>query len=406
MCCRFVKVGTLENMMNYFGWIDFSRKDRELARDIIAALNDKGAVDEMGIGVIRDAFSDYFFPGTSTIQTSAKYFFLVSYQLENLTRFPVPNPERVLRENERECSFVMWKSLSPEKRKKEGIFGRTFFERGAKDWVKRTPSVIYWRGIRELGFWRCDNELSLQEFLRVSSSREAIPVESDEDLKNGKKRAPDYEKSWHWNLPPPEARGNWQNSPDIKLTPGEARFFLEQITHEQPDSMFAFLAPFRRELPARFADIGELELPAHLREAWLLAEKFSEFMWPAQLRFNALLGNEEAIAHWDDYETEWLAEAAEEVDLNAIFSFLKLEAHRQLRHFLEKLEMVYKSGNIEALDKLLSERECQLKGKSRMKLGKENPYYQEHWVGSQELQYRYGNARRLFRDVVKAEEMQ
>ena len=168
--------------------------------------------------------------------------------------------------------------------------------------------------------------------------------------------------------------------------------------------MFAFLAPFRRELPARFADIGELELPAHLREAWLLAEKFSEFMWPAQLRFNALLGNEEAIAHWDDYETEWLAEAAEEVDLNAIFSFLKLEAHRQLRHFLEKLEMVYKSGNIEALDKLLSERECQLKGKSRMKLGKENPYYQEHWVGSQELQYRYGNARRLFRDVVKAEE--
>lgn len=390
--------------MNYFGWIDFSRKDRELARDIIAALNDKGAVDEMGIGVIRDAFSDYFFPGTSTIQTSAKYFFLVSYQLENLTRFPVPNPERVLRENERECSFVMWKSLSPEKRKKEGIFGRTFFERGAKDWVKRSPSVIYWRGIRELGFWRCDNELSLQEFLRVSSSREAIPVESDEDLKNGKKRAPDYEKSWHWNLPPPEARGNWQNSPDIKLTPGEARFFLEQITHEQPDSMFAFLAPFRRELPARFADIGELELPAHLREAWLLAEKFSEFMWPAQLRFNALLGNEEAIAHWDDYETEWLAEAAEEVDLNAIFSFLKLEAHRQLRHFLEKLEMVYKSGNIEALDKLLSERECQLKGKSRMKLGKENPYYQEHWVGSQELQYRYGNARRLFRDVVKAEE--
>lgn len=392
--------------MNYFGWIDFSRKDRELARDIIAALNDKGAVDEMGIGVIRDAFSDYFFPGTSTIQTSAKYFFLVSYQLENLTRFPVPNPERVLRENERECSFAMWKSLSPEKRKKEGIFGRTFFERGAKDWVKRTPSVIYWRGIRELGFWRCDNELSLQEFLRVSSSREAIPVESDEDLKNGKKWAPDYEKSWHWNLPPPEARGNWQNSPDIKLTPGEARFFLEQITHEQPDSMFAFLAPFRRELPARFADIGELELPAHLREAWLLAEKFSEFMWPAQLRFNALLGNEEAIAHWDDYETEWLAEAAEEVDLNAIFSFLKLEAHRQLRHFLEKLEMVYKSGNIEALDKLLSERECQLKGKSRMKLGKKNPYYQEHWVGSQELQYRYGNARRLFRDVVKAEEMQ
>ncbi len=392
--------------MNCFGWIDFSRKDRELARDIIAALNDKGAVDEMGIGVIRDAFSDYFFPGTSTIQTSAKYFFLVSYQLEELTRVPLPDPERELRKKEQECSFAMWKSLSQEERKKEGIFGRTFFERGAKDWVKRTPSIVYWRGIRELGFWKCDNKLSLQEFLRVSSSREAVPVESDEELKNGKNAVSGYEKSWHWNLPSPEDRGDWRNSPSSRLTPGEAQFFLEQIKCEQPDSLFAFLAQFRRELPARFADIGELELPAHLREAWLLAHNFSEFFRPAQLRFNALLGNEKAVEDWDDYETERLAEVAEEVDLAAVFSFLNLETHRQLRRFLDDLKKVYKSGNIKELDELLFEREYQLKGKSRMKLGKENPYYQEHWVGSQILQYRYGNACRLFGDVVKAEEMQ
>ena len=32
--------------MKYFGWIDFSRRDRDLARDIIASLNEQGAVDE------------------------------------------------------------------------------------------------------------------------------------------------------------------------------------------------------------------------------------------------------------------------------------------------------------------------------------------------------------------------
>ena len=56
------------------GWIDFSKEDRQKALDVINLLSEQGAVDELGIGVIRDAFANYFFPGTSTIQTRAKYF--------------------------------------------------------------------------------------------------------------------------------------------------------------------------------------------------------------------------------------------------------------------------------------------------------------------------------------------
>lgn len=54
------------------GWIDFSKEDRQKAFDVINLLSEQGAVDELGIGVIRDAFANYFFPGTSTIQTRAK----------------------------------------------------------------------------------------------------------------------------------------------------------------------------------------------------------------------------------------------------------------------------------------------------------------------------------------------
>lgn len=59
------------------GWIDFSKEDRQKAFDVINLLSEQGAVDELGIGVIRDAFANYFFPGTSTIQTRAKYFLIV-----------------------------------------------------------------------------------------------------------------------------------------------------------------------------------------------------------------------------------------------------------------------------------------------------------------------------------------
>lgn len=48
---------------------------------MINLLSEQGAVDELGIGIIRDAFANYFFPGTSTIQNRAKYFLIVPYVL-------------------------------------------------------------------------------------------------------------------------------------------------------------------------------------------------------------------------------------------------------------------------------------------------------------------------------------
>ena len=53
------------------GWIDFSKDERNKVLNVIHLLDEQGAVDELGIGTIRDAFADYFFPGTSTVQTRA-----------------------------------------------------------------------------------------------------------------------------------------------------------------------------------------------------------------------------------------------------------------------------------------------------------------------------------------------
>ena len=59
------------------GWVDFSKADREKVLDVINLLQEPGAVDEIGIGLIRDAFANYFFPGTSTVQTRVKNTFLL-----------------------------------------------------------------------------------------------------------------------------------------------------------------------------------------------------------------------------------------------------------------------------------------------------------------------------------------
>ena len=95
------------------GWIDFSKEDRQKALDVINLLSEQGAVDELGIGVIRDAFANYFFPGTSTIQNRAKYFLIVPYVLREAVdgRYE----ERILRDIQ---NGITLEKLNMRKRKK------------------------------------------------------------------------------------------------------------------------------------------------------------------------------------------------------------------------------------------------------------------------------------------------
>lgn len=44
------------------GWIDFSRDERNKVLNVIHLLDEPGAIDELGIGAIRDAFADCFLP--------------------------------------------------------------------------------------------------------------------------------------------------------------------------------------------------------------------------------------------------------------------------------------------------------------------------------------------------------
>ena len=62
------------------GWIDFSKTERNKVLSVLDLLSEAGTLDELGIAPVRDGFANLFFPGTSTIQTRAKYFMIVPYE--------------------------------------------------------------------------------------------------------------------------------------------------------------------------------------------------------------------------------------------------------------------------------------------------------------------------------------
>jgi len=97
-------------MASKFGWVDFDEQDRQQMLDVVDMFRIRDTRDELGIGQIRDAFADYFFPGTNTIQTRVRYMLFIPWIYLELERKRVPSvkiPQRAPRTgNQAHLCFV------------------------------------------------------------------------------------------------------------------------------------------------------------------------------------------------------------------------------------------------------------------------------------------------------------
>ena len=130
----------------HLGWIDFSKSERSKVLSVLDLLQEKGTLDELGIAPIRDGFANIFFPGTSTIQTRAKYFLIVPYALRDLEREEAMKPTQMRRKLdsvEKKCG----QRFLAQNENERGIIGGVSLK--PNRWVKRPPTEIYWSGLRQ-----------------------------------------------------------------------------------------------------------------------------------------------------------------------------------------------------------------------------------------------------------------
>ncbi len=74
-------------------WLSHDTAERDRTLRLIELFKESGTVDELGIGSIRDTFADAFFPGTSVLQTRARYLLFIPWLLERTahqSRNPAP----------------------------------------------------------------------------------------------------------------------------------------------------------------------------------------------------------------------------------------------------------------------------------------------------------------------------
>lgn len=386
------------------GWIDFSDRDRKRTMDVLRFFHEQGAVDELGIGIIRDGFANYFFPGTSTIQTRAKYFFIIPYaMMDTVSDARVTSVQQAMRrldEIEKESAVILKNNCDDQ-----GIIGATVLPK----WVVRTPSTIYWNGLRTLGLF--NQNISISEYFRTAiklrdEKSAAVLGNHKEDAEENTKDdndAGDFLFKNFWHLPYVK---HWKEALSIDLTPEEADCLATHIKTSHPKSVFAFIvrehiAIEQYEDFSSFSGALKPKLDEDNTKMMELAERFNDFISIAQIRYNLMLSegrNENAQKRWDEVK-DHASSFANDVDLDAIFANLHLH-NKDLKCFLDRYRQAVVSEEWGTADKEIFRQEVRIKG-SRAKLKNKGKYPEDKWIGGYKLDYRFTDARRLIMDIRK-----
>ena len=393
------------------GWIDFSKTERNKILSVLDLLSESGTLDELGIAPIRDGFANLFFPGTSTIQTRAKYFFLVPYALKDLELSNETNPNRFLRalnETEKKCGETLLE-INPNE---NGIIGKRSLQ-GSK-WVKRTPADIYWAGLRKYGIFTGGN-VSLSEYARASCAiknqksnltKLGNRNDSAEENETDDKNAGNIFKMQFWKMP--LYQRSWRDKIQMSLTKEEGEFLREQIISTCPDSMLSYI--LENEMTEildleNFSDLGTIinKFPKQMQDEYALALSFSDFLFVARTLYNIIISDGHNVQANDIFEDlkEVMAELAN-IDIDLIFT--KLYIYKtDLKNFIKKLQECMRNNDVEEMKKAIKAREIMLKGQSRAKTAHPGEFNPNDWIGGGELDYRFNNAKTIIRDIFESE---
>lgn len=393
------------------GWIDFSKTERNKILSVLDLLSESGTLDELGIAPIRDGFANLFFPGTSTIQTRAKYFFLVPYALKELELSNETNPNRFLRalnETEKMCGETLL-DINPNE---NGIIGKRSLQGGK--WVKRTPADIYWAGLRKYGIFTGGN-ISLSEYARASCAiknqksnltKLGNRNDSAEENETDDKNAGNIFKMQFWKMP--LYQRSWRDKIQMSLTKEEGEFLREQIISTCPDSMLSYILENKMteilDLE-NFSDLGAIinKFPKQMQDEYALALSFSDFLFVARTLYNIIISDGHNVQANDIFEDlkEVMAELAN-IDIDLIFT--KLYIYKtDLKNFIKKLQECMRNNDVEEMKKAIKAREIMLKGQSRAKTAHPGEFNPNDWIGGGELDYRFNNAKTIIRDIFESE---
>lgn len=395
-------------MPSLLAWLDHSEEDQRRMRELVALFAQEESRDELGIGAIRDAFSDRLFPGTSVVQTRARYLLFVPWIFREAERRGLSGAQlRAWAETRERWLIPALKRGGDE----SGLIGRI-----AGPGVKILPSTIYWTGLQVYGIARHPGS-----FDQAMRTRRLVAGDEAEELAD---RRPSL---WHPTVPLHPGGFFSFESATFALTFEEASWLAERMADRVPDSMLGHMVVHRMRPVAGTAAPWEEPavglLPADLRSVVEHARRFSITMRGAVLVYNLLLARrteslgfehgaelagdyeEELLVWWRDIETD---RSVSHWDRHEFWSLVRttnpnitLPTTGWVNAWLDAIAdgTAANAARDAAVSNLVADRERRLKGaKSRLV----NDRLLANWngaAGTAPLVYRWGTVRTQLTDL-------
>lgn len=394
-------------MPSVIAWLDASGDDQRRMREIVNLFRLSESRDELGIGQVRDAFSDSLFPGTSTLQTRARYLLFVPWcyrdvETRGLTGLAA---ERRVAENQRALISGL-KDLGET----DGLIGRV-----AGVAVKILPSALYWGGLQQFGIARVAEPL---DALGISGH-----VDPDEE-----ELAERIVGAWCPTLPPIPAGFPRHPETGFELSGSEARWLQERMLGGTAGTLLHHLvSDGNRPNPgseAPWFDPACQDAPVDVRQALEHARLFSLAIHGAALLYNLQIGERYVAAGHtrivDPVEgflqrlDEWVSECRDDRHALAAWNRHDFWVHvlsvnpgvrPNTRRFLEtwfervvSLE-IENPGTDTGLRRLIADQERRQKGNQSRLI---NPRLLASWsgeAGTGRLTFRWRQANRILQDI-------
>lgn len=415
-------------MPSTFAWLAVDAEQRRRMMEAVDQFRDETTIDDLGLGGIRDAFSDTLFPGTSTLHTRLRYVLFIPWLMQEAARRATVE-EMATRYHDLERDFIGALERGTDEGE-PGIIGR----RAGKT-LQRVPSVVYGGMLAQWGI--LERGLTSREFFTRIEAGRRLDAEAPraEDGGLGFERIPD-------GLDPalPASPDHLLRSADFRLLPLEVAYLKEAVTRTNPGTLLARLvherpagwageesapsAPWAPEVRALLSPESDGELLAVLD----LAERFSLLVHGANLLYNLLLAEatssdperfrDDRVEHYRGRLQAWAEETASprpfgSEDLLALGQLMAARRRSftdRTRTFLEQWceearspHTVAESGSARAL---IVRRERVVKqGRARLRPG--NLKALNAWSGasgSARMYFRWANVTTLLQDLYDGEE--
>lgn len=388
-------------MASSLRWLVHDEDQRRRVLAVIQLFKDRGTVDELGFGAIRDTLSGALFPGVSVLHTRARYLLFVPWCIQDVTgrRPRVADVRQALRGREVQLIHALLAGGEAS-----GVIGQQ-----AREKLKRMPSEAYWSVLRQWGIRRSDT--TIDGLLRdaLVSGQLAVRRTSGDEAEVG---------TAFFGLDPniPGPSEDYRRSATFTLTEAEGAYLADRIRMTTGGSLLPWLLD--NGVGAPTGDIWDHprieQAPEPMRTLVHHGRRFSLLAHGAALLYNLMLAERvdgtDGIAEFRDRLDAWHDEVAQthfldEWNGDALWAALRQHQGRvgqPTQSFVEgwvRRVLANEVTDDQQARSLVETRESSLKG-NRARLT--NAAAREQWSGAsalRRLDFNWSVAARLLGDI-------